>query len=185
MFPEVKYPLHVSIAGHTPHVPGSLVEDLYMMEICSALFNAHASLMDPPPLPPSLDRPVLSLATAVTMVTLPEMYSEFLPLFLDRPKGTLPPHHACDHTITLEPGAVPPFGPLYNLAQKELIALKEYIDDNLAKGFIHRSKSPTSAPVLFVPKKGGELHLCVNYRALKKLTVKNHCPLPLIVETLE
>lgn len=135
-FPEVKDPHHVSIDGYAPHVPGSLVEDLYMMEICSALFNAHALLMEPPPLPLSLDRPVLPLATAVAMVTLPEMYSEFMPLFLDCPEGTLPPHHTCDHVITLEPGAVPPFGPLYNLAQKELVTLREYINDNLAKGFI-------------------------------------------------
>lgn len=107
------------------------------MEICSALFNAHALLMDPLMLPPSLDHPVLSLATAVTTVTLPKMYSEFLQLFLDHPKGTLPPHHACNHVITLELCAVPPFGLLYNLALKELIALKEYIDNNLVKGFIH------------------------------------------------
>lgn len=116
---------------------------------------------------------------------LPDRYSKFLPLFLDCPEGILPPHHACDHAITLEPDAKPPFGLLYNLSQKELFMLKEYINDNLAKGFIHQSESPTSAPVLFVPKKGGELCLCIDYHALNRLTVKNCCPLPLITEMLE
>ena len=87
--------------------------------------------------------------------------------------------------LPLVPDAKPPFSPLYNLSQKDLIALKEYIDENLMKGFIHHSESPAGAPVLFVLKKDGKLCLCVDYHALNKLTIKNCCPLPLIMETLE
>jgi hypothetical protein len=74
---------------------------------------------------------------------------------------------------------------LYTLSQKELEALREYIDENLKKGFIRRSESPAGAPVLFVPKKDGVLRLCVDYRALNSITIKNRCPLPLISETLD
>lgn len=117
---------------------------------------------------------------------LPEIYSDFAPLFKERPVGTLPPHRDCDHAIPIEPGSKVPFGPLYTLSQAELKALREYLDDNLAKGFIRKSESPAGAPVLFTAKKDGKsLRLCVDYRALNKITVKNRCPLPLISETLD
>jgi len=57
----------------------------------------------------------------------------------------------------LEKGTQPPFGPIYNLLQNELVALKQYIEKNLAKNFIQHSKSPTNAPILFVKKKDGSL----------------------------
>ncbi|KFZ17321.1 hypothetical protein V501_01795 [Pseudogymnoascus sp. VKM F-4519 (FW-2642)] len=58
----------------------------------------------------------------------------------------------------------------------------EYIDDNLAKGFIKPSTSPAGSPVLFVPKKDGSLRLCVDYRALNNITIKDRYALPLINE---
>ena len=128
----------------------------------------------------------LNNLAATTTPVLPDIYSDFASLFQDREPGVLPPHRPYDHTIPLEPGASVPFGPLYTLSQKELEELREYIDDNLKKGFIRRSESPAGAPVLFVPKKDSKkLRLCVDYRSLNKITVKNRCPLPLISETLE
>ncbi|KAF6767282.1 reverse transcriptase, partial [Kalmanozyma brasiliensis GHG001] len=62
--------------------------------------------------------------------------------------------------------------------------LRKYLDENLAKGFIRPSKSPARSPVLFVPKKDGGLRLCVDYRGLNEVTVKNRAPLPLIEEQL-
>ncbi|KAJ1584936.1 hypothetical protein NDA15_001081 [Ustilago hordei] len=59
-----------------------------------------------------------------------------------------------------------------------------YLDENLEKGFIRPSKSPARSPVLFVPKKDGGLRLCVDYRGLNEITVKNRAPLPLIEEQL-
>ena len=122
----------------------------------------------------------------ITTPVLPGRYAEFASLFKDREGGELPPHRPYDHAIPLEPGAQVPFGPLYTLSNKELEELRSYIDENLKKGYIRRSESPAGAPVLFVPKKLSEkLRLCVDYRALNKVTVKNRCPLPLISETLE
>jgi reverse transcriptase-like protein len=59
------------------------------------------------------------------------------------------------------------------------------LQDNLTKGFIRPSKSPAGAPILFAPKKDGTLRLCVDYRGLNKVTVKNRYPLPLISEIMD
>jgi hypothetical protein len=64
--------------------------------------------------------------------------------------------------------------------EKELKVLKEYIDDNLAKGFIKPSTSPIGSLVLFVPKKDSSLQLCVDYRALNNITIKDRYALLLI-----
>jgi len=156
------------------------VDDLYSLQLAS-LFCRELSVIR------EHSDPSLSLNSAEEkpVATLPPEYADFADLFKNRPLGTLPPHRPFDHTITLEPDAAAPFGPLYNLSEKELEALREFLDDNLKKGFIRHSESPAGAPVLFVPKKNNELRLCVDYRALNKLTVKNRCPLPLIAETLE
>ena len=79
----------------------------------------------------------------------------------------------------------PPFGPIYNLSVKELEVLRQYLDESLDKGWIRHSTSPAGAPILFVPKKDGGLRLCVDYRGLNKVTVKNRHALPLIAEILD
>jgi len=89
-----------------------------------------------------------------------------------------------EHAIELE-GGEPPYGPIYHLSEKELKVLREYLEDSLKKGWIRHSTSPAGAPILFVPKKDKELRLCVDYRGLNKLTIKNRYPLPLICEILD
>ena len=69
------------------------------------------------------------------------------------------------------------------MSRDELLVLKKYLDDNLQKGFISSSSSLVASPVLFVKKPGRGLRLCVDYRALNALTIKNQYPLPLIRET--
>ena len=64
-------------------------------------------------------------------------------------------------------------------------ALKEYIEENLAKGFIRKSKSPAGAPILFVRKHDGSLRLCVDYRRLNAITIRNSYPLPRINDLME
>ena len=99
--------------------------------------------------------------------------------------GQVPDHKASDHAIDLLPDTAPPYGPIYPLAQDELRELREYLADNLRSGRIRPSKSPAGAPILFVPKKDGTLRLCVDYRGLNKVTVKNRYPLPLILEIID
>ena len=79
----------------------------------------------------------------------------------------------------------PPYGLIYNLSEKELKTLREYLAEALERGWIRESSSPAGAPILFVPKKGGELRLCVDYRGLNRLTVKNRYPLPLMGELMD
>ena len=73
----------------------------------------------------------------------------------------------------------PPYGPLYSLSLEELKTLKAWLEENLAKGFIRASSSPSAAPVLFI-KKDGSLRLCVDYRGLNEGTIKDRYPLPLM-----
>ena len=115
---------------------------------------------------------------------LPKEYHEFMPLFKKAVADVLPPHRQYDHKITLKEGFTPPFGPIYSLSIPELKALREWLDENLSKGFIRASSSPAGAPILFVKKSDGSLRLCVDYRGLNAGTIKNRYPLPLIRETL-
>ncbi len=80
---------------------------------------------------------------------------------------------------------LPLLGPIYSLSESELKALHEFIDNNLRSGFIMPSHSPHGAPVLFVKKKTGELHICVDFRGLNKISKKDHYPLPLISDLLD
>ena len=70
------------------------------------------------------------------------------------------------------------------MSQPEPKALREYLDKELAKGFIRISQSPAAAPVLFVKKKNGDTRFCIDYRGLNAITVRNRHSLPLFSETL-
>ena len=114
---------------------------------------------------------------------LPDKLKEYEDVFSTEEAGRLPSYEGRDHAI--ETTTEPPFGPLYNLSNTELAGLRRYLDDALAKRWIQHSTSPEGAPILFVPKKDGGLQLCVDYKGLNKVMVKNHHPLPLISETLD
>jgi transposase InsO family protein len=116
---------------------------------------------------------------------VPQEFHEFFQMFDEELSKNLPPRRPYDHTIPLKDNKEPPFGALYGMSQEELKALKEYIEDNMTKGFIQASSSPAGAPVLFVKKADGSLRLCVDYRGLNEVTIKNRYPLPLIRETLD
>ena len=86
--------------------------------------------------------------------------------------------------IDLLPGKEPFFGPLYAFLENELQILKSYIEKNLDSDFIARLKSSAGAPVLFIKKGDGSLRLCVDYRGLNVITIKNRYPIPLVSEIL-
>ena len=116
---------------------------------------------------------------------LPRELLDYEDVFLSEAASVLPALKQGDHAIEVEAGKEPPYGPLYNLSQTELSELRRYLEDALQKGWIRRSTSSAGAPILFVPKKDGGLRLCVDYRDLNAVTVKNRHPLPLITETLD
>jgi hypothetical protein len=117
--------------------------------------------------------------------TLPPQYAGFEDVASENDSKDLPPHTSNDLAIHLTEGTSPPYQPLYGLSEAELVVLRKYLADFMARGWIQRSRSPAGAPILFAKKKDGSLRLCVDFRGLNKITVKNRHPLPLIAESLE
>lgn len=120
-----------------------------------------------------------------TLASLPSKYHAYSDVFSAIDVDNLPPHRPYDCSIELEENKSPPFGPIYGLSETERKALHEYVESNLAKGFIRRSTSAAGAPILFIKKKTGDLRLCVDYRGLNAVTKKNRYPLPLTDELLD
>ena len=116
--------------------------------------------------------------------TVPKEYHDLIDVFSKRKADQLPQHRKYDHKIVLEGELKPGYCPLYRMSREELMAVKEYLEENLQKGFIVASSSPFASPILFVKKKDGSLRFCVDYRKLNALTRKDRYPLPLIDETL-
>ncbi|GJS26060.1 putative reverse transcriptase domain-containing protein [Tanacetum coccineum] len=92
----------------------------------------------------------------------------------------LPPTRQVEFHIELITGAAPVARAPYHLAPAEIKELAEQLKELSDKGFIRPSSSPLGAPILFVKKKDGSFRMCIDYRELTKLTVKNHYPLPRI-----
>ena len=105
-------------------------------------------------------------------------YHNFADVFSKSKADMLAPHREHDLKIDLE-GASPPIGTTYSLFPSELESLQTFLDEHLTMGFICPSSSTHAAPVLFVHKKDGSLHLCVDFRGLNKITKKDHYPLPI------
>jgi hypothetical protein len=89
-----------------------------------------------------------------------------------------------DHEILLQPGATPRAKAYVGANRQYTEIVKAYIDEMIVKGFIRPSKSAWAAPVIVVKKPGGGLRVCVDYRALNALTIKNRNAPPLLRETL-
>ncbi|GJS39739.1 hypothetical protein Tco_0564782 [Tanacetum coccineum] len=103
---------------------------------------------------------------------------DFLEVFSENLPGLLPPRQVVQ--IELVPGAEPVARVPYRLAPSEMLELSNQLQELTDKGFIWPSLSPCKAPVLFVKKKDGSFRMCIDYRELNKLTVKNRYPLPRI-----
>ena len=111
---------------------------------------------------------------------LQRLLDEFKDVFPSELPSGLPPDRGVDHSIRLEDGAVPPWRPLFRLSVKEREEVESQVRKLLELGYIQPSVSPYGAPVLFVPKPDGSLRMCLDYRALNKVTVKNRYCLPRI-----
>ena len=107
------------------------------------------------------------------------MVNEFFDVFLEDLPG-LPPDREIEFEIELAPGTEPISIASYRMAPAELNELKMQMEELLSKGFVKTSTSPWGDPVLFVKKKDGSLRLCIDYRQLKKVTIRNQYPFPRI-----
>nr|GFA78666.1 putative reverse transcriptase domain-containing protein [Tanacetum cinerariifolium] len=99
----------------------------------------------------------------------PEVFPDDLP--------GLPPPRQVEFKIELIPGTAPVTHMPYHLAPSELKESLDQLKELLEKGFKRLSFSPWGAPVLFVKKKDGSFRICIYYRELNKLTIKNRYPL--------
>jgi len=109
-----------------------------------------------------------------------QVLKEFPDVMLEELPNELPLKRQVDHAIEVMPGVAPPTKAPYRMNHEELRELKVQLEELLAKGYIKPNKSPYGAPLLFVHKKDGTLRMCVDYKALNKVTMKNQNPLPRI-----
>ncbi len=136
------------------------------------------------PLPDNTIRETVVAPMETVKQKLPPKYHDLIEVF-DKAKGKeLLPHRSYDHKIDIEPGRVPPKSRIYPMSAYKLQNVKEYLEENLAKGFISSSTAPYASPVLFVQKKDGSLRFCVDYRKLNAMTIRNRYPILLVEETL-
>jgi hypothetical protein len=131
-------------------------------------------------------------ATAETMVNQLEEKSlehirivcEYPDVFPEELPG-MPPDRDIEFSIELLPKTAPISKRAYRMDVKDLIELKKQIEELLDKGFIRPSSSPWGAPVLFMNKKDGSRRMCVDYRSLNEVTIKNKYPLPRIEDMFD
>jgi hypothetical protein len=108
-----------------------------------------------------------------------KVMSEFLDVFPKDLPG-MPPERKVEFAIELIPGTAPISKRAYRVSGPELVELKQQIDELSEKGYIRPSTSPWAALVLFVEKKDGTRSMCIDYRALNEVTIKNNYLLPRI-----
>ncbi|GBG89903.1 hypothetical protein CBR_g49753 [Chara braunii] len=105
------------------------------------------------------------------------------PDLFEEPKGVV--DREIVHAIEIIPGSKTPKGRIYRMAPAELDELRRQLKELTEKGWIRPSTFPYGSPVLFVPKKGGTLRMCIDYRGLNAIIVKNEEPLPRIDDLLD
>jgi hypothetical protein len=129
--------------------------------------------------PESHKQILMNTNTEVTKLTDIPVVREFPDVFPDDIQG-LPPPRQVEFRIDLIPDAMPVARTPYRLAPSEMQELESQLQELQDKGFIRPSSSPWGAPILFVKKKDGTFRMCIDYRELNKLTIKNRYPLPRI-----
>ena len=145
---------------------------------------------------PYFDKPILSVCEnkktkAETEKTrkyakiLFSLINEFRDVFPDDLPDGLPPSREVDHPIEVVPGSKPVSKPAYRLSHSEAQEVERQLAEYVRKGFIRPSSSPWASPILLVKKKDGSMRMCVDYRSLNQLTIKNKYPMPRIDELFD
>jgi hypothetical protein len=122
--------------------------------------------------------------TKVTTLEEIRVVQEYLDVFPKELPG-MPPDHDIEFLIELLPGTPPISKRPYRMPINELVELKKQIAELQAKGFIRPNSSPWGAPMLLVEKKDETQQMCVDYRSLNEVTIKNKYPLPRIEDLFD
>jgi hypothetical protein len=126
----------------------------------------------------SVDGKVANLIEDIRIVSeFPDVFPEELP--------DMPLERKVEFAIELIPGTAPISNRAYQVSEPELVELKKQIDELLEKGYIRPSISSWAALVLFMEKKDGTKRMCIDYRSLNEVTVKNKYPLPRIEDLFD
>ena len=135
---------------------------------------------------PSKRAQIAHLKADKVLIKVLSKYTDFADIFLPKLAVELLKHiKIYNHAIELVNDWQPLYSLVYSLGPVELITLKAYIKKNMASGFIKPSWSPVRTPILFDKKSDSSLRLCVDYRGLNNLIIKNQYPLPLVGESLD
>ncbi|MCO5561295.1 hypothetical protein L7F22_014916 [Adiantum nelumboides] len=117
---------------------------------------------------------------------LSKFLNQFQDVFIDDIPGELPPKRGDDdHAIELIPGSSPPNKPPYRVSQAQQEEIMRQVNELVEKGMVRPSSSPFCSPVLLVHKKDGTYRMCVDYRALNKITIKNRFLVPRIEDLFD
>ncbi|XP_048231221.1 uncharacterized protein LOC125370265 [Ricinus communis] len=122
-------------------------------------------------------------------LSLPSVFANLLQEFADvfpeeMPSG-LPPQRGIEHQIDFIPGASIPNRPAYRSNPEETKELQRQVEELMSKGYVRESLSPCAVPVILVPKKDGTWRMCVDCRAINKITVKYRHPIPRLYDMLD
>ncbi|MCO5570675.1 hypothetical protein L7F22_024402 [Adiantum nelumboides] len=117
---------------------------------------------------------------------LSNFLNQFQDVFIDDIPGELPPERGDDdHMIELIPGSSPPNKPPYRVSQAQQQKIMRQVNELVEKGMVRPSSSPFCSLVLLVQKKDGTYRMCVDYRALNRITIKNRFPVPRVEDLFD
>ena len=166
------------------HSPPDLQHQGMTQKVKRALMKERDAVQKPPPMVETRKKIYVEVPREVRD-GLDKILSDFEDMFPEQlPKGR-PPKREIKFEIKTKLGAALPNRPPYRLSPKEHEELQAQIEDLLAQGHIRPSQSLYGALILFVPKKESRWHICIDYRALNKQTIKDRYPLPHIDDLLD
>ena len=116
---------------------------------------------------------------------VPEKFHKWIKVFGKKQSERMLTRKVWDHVINVKKRFVPRKGKVYLLSREKREEIREFVKEQLRKGYIQPSKSSQTVPVFFVEKKDGKKQMVQDYRYLNEWTVKNKYPLPLISDVLE